>query len=360
MKERSLFKKSFFYGVFLLSALFFVFFLPSTTNAGFGVTPPYVKNTELTRNSIYEQRILLVRGSPDFDVLAEVVVDVPGADEWITIEPAGEILMPAGEQRIPLIVKVLVPDKADFGDYKGNIRVSTRAVRDEDRGSGAVSIALGARINVDLAVIDRIIREFDIRSRKILDFNEGRKVWWLEYPGKMTLSMMLRNTGNISVSPDKVTVDIYNSANDRLLERMTHTNKIKKVPPFKTEEVFAELPSHLPPGSYVGRYAIYNGEKTVDSGELSFNIMPAGTIAGDTGYGFMGLSLWHKTTIVGPIVLLILLVFSIVLYFSKRTRRGLVRGIYAWRNIYRFPIDRIRRFFSLIMRGFGRRTLSRD
>ena len=45
-----------------------ILFLLMTTEiarAGFGITPPYVRNTSLTRNSTYEQQILLVRGNPD-------------------------------------------------------------------------------------------------------------------------------------------------------------------------------------------------------------------------------------------------------------------------------------------------------
>ena len=340
--------------------LHFFFFVPGAVDAGFGVTPPYFQNSELTRNSVYEQKILLVRSRPDFDLLAEIEVDVPGADEWITIEPGKEVLMPKDERMVSIVVSILVPDKADFGDYRGNIRIRTSPVHDEDRGGGAVSIALGARINVNLSVIDRVIREFEVRKVEILDFNEGRKVRWLEYPGKMIFNMALRNVGNVPVSPDKVEVDIYDSSGKKLLERTTHTNKIKRVPPFKTEEVFAELPSHLPPGSYRGKFRIYNDDKEVRSGELTFNIRPAGTIPGDSGYGFMGLSLWHKTTIVGPIIIAVTLIFSLILYFSKRSRLLFMKALSSWRSIYRYPIERVRRFVSLVFKGFGGRKLSRD
>jgi hypothetical protein len=347
-------------GCLFLIAFFFIILSPLGLEAGFGVTPPYVKNSELTRNSVYEQKIMLVRGSPDYDVLAEIEVDVPGANEWITIEPAQEILMPKGENKIPLVVKILVPNKADFGEYKGNIRVKTSVVNAEDRGSGAVSIALGARINVEFNVIDRIIKEFDIRKVKILDFNEGRRIRWLEYPGKMIFNMTLRNTGNVSVSPSKVTVDIYDSNGKKLLERTEHSNRIRKVDPFKTEDVFAELPSHLSPGSYRAKYVIYNDDEEVKTGELTFNIMPTGTIEGDFGYGFMGLSLWHKTTIVGPIILVFVLILSLLLYFSKRFRFVFFRALYSWKSIYRYPVLKIKKLIKLILRGFSKRRLSKD
>ena len=344
----------------LLSVTVFLALFPIVTNAGFGVTPPYVKNSELTRNSIYEQRIMLVRGNPSFDALAEITVDVPGANEWITIEPSEEVLLAEGERLTPITVRILVPNKAPFDDYRGTIRVQTRAVSEEDRGRGTVSIALGARINFDISVIDRVIKKFEIQRVRISDFNEGRKVRWLEYPGKMTFTMTLQNTGNVPVAPDRVVVDIYDSSGKDLLERTEHTNKIKRVDPFKTEEVYAELPSHLPPGSYRGHFSIYNGDEVVRSGELSFGIRPAGTIEGDTGYGFWGLSLWHKTTIVGPIVILILILVSLILYFSKRTRLILLRGLRSWRALYRVPLNKVLFLVNLISRGFTRRRFSRD
>lgn len=51
--------------VFLFMVVFFVLLVPvDLARASFGITPPYVRNTSLTRNSTYEQQILLVRGDP--------------------------------------------------------------------------------------------------------------------------------------------------------------------------------------------------------------------------------------------------------------------------------------------------------
>ena len=67
----------------------------SIAEASFGITPPYVRNTSLTRNSIYEQQILLVRGTPDTEQIAEVSIDAPGIEDWLTIEQGDEIALPA-------------------------------------------------------------------------------------------------------------------------------------------------------------------------------------------------------------------------------------------------------------------------
>ena len=91
--------------------------------AGFGVTPPFVRNTSLTRNSTYEQEILLVRSDPRTPLKATVFVDAPEVADWIEIVQGNEFLLPRGEQKVPMTVKVTVPDDAEFKRYIGAIRV---------------------------------------------------------------------------------------------------------------------------------------------------------------------------------------------------------------------------------------------
>src|SRR5271156_6226275 len=89
---------------------------------GFGITPPYVTNDQLTQNSHYEQTILLVRGNPTEDLQAKVSINVPGADGWISIDRGTQFVLPAGTQQEPMIVSVNVPSNAKLGNYSGNIQ----------------------------------------------------------------------------------------------------------------------------------------------------------------------------------------------------------------------------------------------
>ncbi len=81
---RSLFYVTGVHFVVLLVASVLVF-LPLFAHASFGITPPYVRNTSLTRNSTYEQQILLVRGNPNEPLKAEIVVDAPEIASWIEV-----------------------------------------------------------------------------------------------------------------------------------------------------------------------------------------------------------------------------------------------------------------------------------
>ncbi len=79
-----------------LNIIFFLLILNNYVFAGFGITPPYVKNTSLTRNSIYQQQILLVRSDPDIPLKATITVDAPEIEDWIEIVQGYEFELPKG------------------------------------------------------------------------------------------------------------------------------------------------------------------------------------------------------------------------------------------------------------------------
>lgn len=299
----------------LLYRTFFIFVLlfvgTEIAQAGFGITPPYVRNTSLTRNSIYEQQILMVRSDPSVALNANITVDAPEIADWIEIIEGTTISLPTGEKKIPVTVRVTVPDDAEFERYTGKIRIKTAPPPGEET-AGAVNISLGAQVDVDLTIIDREIFDFRVRKIDLPDFNEGHKVGWLYFPGKIRFGMRIENTGNVNVAPSDVTFAIYDATGTTLLEETTHKNRITEVEPFATEDVEAELPTRLPAGTYLARYAIYNQDEVKQEGELTLNIMPYGTIQ-TAGYGFGGLSIPHKISILLPI-LTVIIIIGLLLY----------------------------------------------
>lgn len=301
-------------GSFLTALAVFVLAVPST-HAGFGVTPPYVTNVSLTRNSLYEQTIYLVRSDPSTDLKATISVDVPGINEWFTINEGNEFLLPQGEQKVPMTVKVLVPDDAEFRKYDGNIRIKTGAPDDAVAG-GAVSISLGAQIDVELVVIDKEIKDFKVRKIGISDLNEGHKVGWLYFPGKIRFEMLIENIGNVPVAPSDVVFRIYDRSGRVLYEETHKKGKIETVNPFVTGTVFAELPTKVPEGSYLARFEIKNGEEVKLAGEVNLSVLPYGTLQA-AGFGFTGLSFAHKLSVIVPI----LFVFSAFILVFLRVRR---------------------------------------
>lgn len=302
----------------LLCLLFLVLVLiPEFALASFGITPPYVRNTSLTRNITYEQQILLVRGDPNIPLKAEIVVDAPEIASWIEIVEGTPIPLPRGEQKVPMTVRVRVPSDAEFKDYEGVIRI--RTVPDDNAvNSGAVNISLGAQVQINLSVIDKKIEDFRIRKVSLGDLNEGRKLAWLYFPGKIRFGMLLENTGNVDVSPSKVEFKIYDFSGNLLLEETDNLGRIPKVAPYDTQEITAELPTRLPAGNYFVRFSIFNGEELKHGGELNMTILPYGTLD-LAGFGFVGLSLMHKLSLLIPIFTL--LIVGLYLVYNLRRRR---------------------------------------
>jgi len=301
----------------LIPSIAVFFALAQISYAGFGVTPPYVTNASLTRNSVYEQTIFLVRSDPSTALKATISIDVPGINDWFTINEGAEFELPKGEQKVPMTVRVTVPDNADYKQYAGNIRIKTGAADDQVAG-GAVSISLGAQLDVNISVIDKKIKDFKVRKIGISDLNEGHKVGWLYFPGKIRFEMSIENIGNVPIAPSDVVFRIYDKTGNVLLEETHEKGDIQEVSPFDTNTVYAELPTKLPSGSYLARFEIKNGDDVKLDGEVNLSILPYGTLQ-LAGFGFLGLSLAHKFSIIVPI--LFVFITSIAIFLRVRRRR---------------------------------------
>lgn len=305
-------------------AAFFLFFLIDGERAlaGFGISPPYVRNETLTRNSEYQQKILLVRNDPTEDLNVKITIDVPGANSWITIDKGTEFIFPKNEKRLPINVAVRVPDDAEFRKYQGNLRVVISPPGGP--APGAVGLVMGAQIDVELAVIDRKIFDFKVLQAKILDLEEGQKIWFLFFPGKIVFKMQIQNTGNVPYGPTKVTMDIYDQTGQNLLESTKNTNKIKKIKPFENKEVDAELPTRLPAGVYTARYKIYKDEVVAREGELTLGIMPNGSVKNYRGYGFTGLNFRDKAavSVFGAAIFLVGFYIALKILTKKHRRKN--------------------------------------
>jgi hypothetical protein len=289
--------------------------------AGFGITPPYVRNTSLTRNSTYEQQILLVRGNPDVPLKAQIVIDAPEIQDWIEIVEGLSIPLPRGEQKVPMIVRIKVPKDAEFKEYEGVLRIKT--VPDDNQvAAGAVSISLGAQVDIRLNVIDREIKDFRVRKISVSDLNEGHKFGWLYFPGKINFGMMIENTGNVDIAPSDVEFKIYDFSGAVLLEETKQKATIGTVAPYATGDIVTEIPTRLPAGNYIARYKILNGEEMKQEGEVNISILKYGTLQ-EAGFGFSGLSLPHKISVLLPIFILMILVLYAVYNRRLKRRRSL-------------------------------------
>lgn len=302
---------------FLILAGIFVFLANAgVAHAGFGITPPYVRNDKLTQGSTFTQEIILVRGDPVEDLKAEITLNVPGIEGWISIDRGNEFLLPAGSKQVPMLVTVRVPENAEYDRYQGSIRIRTLS----PNPASGVSIALGAQIDVDLRVVDEI-RDFEVKRVQISETEEPTRFWWFEFPGKIQFTMGIENTGNALTAPSKVQLDIYDRRGNVVLETVYNTNTIDEILPFETRDAVAFLPTRLPPGAYLVKYSIFRFEDDIKrSGELTLSVLPAGTLATYEGYGIDGLSFRDKLTIIVPLAIVLILGLGTVLILWIRRK----------------------------------------
>jgi len=224
--------------------------------AGFGISPPYVLNHYLSPGSSYEQKIVLSRSDPDEDLKAEITIEAPEIEKWITIKPAKEFILPKGEKEVPMFVVVNVPKDAQYKDYKGVIRIRTTPLTKPS--GGQVRIVLGARIDVDLTVSKEVFIDFKVRGVNIPEVL--LKDWPLSLFNKIKVLVKIENLGNVSGAPTKVSLEIFDLTEKNLFYS-GETKNLEKVEPFKVKEITAGFPVKVGPGQYWAKVKIFKGDE---------------------------------------------------------------------------------------------------
>ncbi len=292
-------------------ALFFVFF-PKNTYAGFGISPPYVKNTHLIPGSVYEQEISLLRSSAESDMQAIVSIDAPEISEWLTIDKGNRFLLPKDQLRVQMKVRVSVPSNADIGTYEGAINIKVAPL--EEKGEG-VSVALGARVDISLNITNETISDFVVRNVVIPNFEELDWPWnsWLlrRFFYKARVHATIENTGNSKVAPSRILLDIFDITEKNLLES-SYDNSLEKIEPFSTKEIIAAFPTKLSAAQYWARVKIYKDEAVIGSYKYAFTIAKKGEL-GTNNLGF-----WPWIFVGTGLLLSVVIVFMLIKYRAWR------------------------------------------
>jgi hypothetical protein len=270
---------------------------PLVTLAGFGVSPPLIKEDRLVRGISFERVVYLVQGTPDRAVPIEVTVDSKIKD-WISFPQGMPITIPEGVQQFPLVVRVDIPDSADLGIYSGEIRIT--AVPERADEGGEVAIALGGLVTLDLTVGEGIISDFSVKQIKINDIKEG---------DDPQAEVQIINSGNVPASPDAVTFELFNKYGEiRLAYAEQHA--------FKSVAVFSEggdtltfpVDVYIAPGEYWGHVKVYRGTQMIGELRTVFDVTERTLFEKATPY-LIG---------VGIVLLLALIVFGVRRFLKRR------------------------------------------
>lgn len=235
---------------FILSIGYII--LPYNVNAGFGVSPPLIKEGRLVPGIEISRTIYLVQGNPERGLEAEIIVESKDIKDWISFPEGKKFVIPEGIQQYPLDVIIAVPKDAPLGIYKASVRINTTA--EKTKQAGEVAIALGGKVDIDLTVGDEIFADFKIKSIKILDIKENQNP---------QVSIAIINTGNIPISPDSASFELLNKYGTTRLAYSQNDN-LPEIDAFLEEETIVEFPIDfkLAQGEYWGEVIIYNDKGT--------------------------------------------------------------------------------------------------
>jgi hypothetical protein len=238
---------------------------------GFGVSPPFVNSTILTRGSHFESTVYLSRGDPLADSLAEVTIDAPEIAGWITIKQGNNFVMPKGEKLVPMTVMIDVPMNAEYKGYQGYIRV--RSLPMGGTQGGQMSTVGGVRIDLGLAVTEKGVAGYSLKTVSVPTFEEGNP---------FTFLAVLINTGNVKIRPSKVHVDIYDLNRTRILvSGDVSGDTMEYIEPFQTKQIQGSFPLELAIGEYWADFSFYKEDREELFGKIDkiyFQIVPKGTL----------------------------------------------------------------------------------
>jgi hypothetical protein len=321
-----------FIGIF---AILLIFGYAKSVSAGFGISPPYVKNSQLTPGSKYEQQIMLLRSSAEDELTAEVKVTAPEIASWITIDKGNTFALPKGMVQVPMLVTINVPKNAEIGTYKGSINVRITSGANAKNG---VAIALGARIDVDLALTNVANADFIVRLASIENIEMLKWPWSLPifnfFLHRVPVVLDIENIGNVKTAPSKVSLEIFDLTRNRLLESKVNTD-LDSVDPFTRKETKAYFRTKLGLGQYWGRIKVYKDETIVNSYEIAFTIGEPGQFGQKLG--------WYPWVLAGIYLAIIIAILTLLIYFR------------SWRLVGR-TIWSILVLISLLFRPMARKS----
>ncbi|PKN54194.1 MAG: hypothetical protein CVU56_27825, partial [Deltaproteobacteria bacterium HGW-Deltaproteobacteria-14] len=225
--------------------------IAAPASAGFGITPPYLRNTVLLAGSHFTQEINLVTSTPwGSDTWVFPDLQTPVAD-WISFDHDLPILWPAGQNTLTIRTVVDVPPAAEVGDYDGRIYFRVRGNPD-----GVTGYVLAAAVaDVSLTVVDYPVVSLRLRaSATPPDVVEGQPI---------PVCATVQNEGNTAGTFTHATADVL-SPGGGVFATLQAAAFEPPVPPFSTIVTCSDAPNALLPySSYRLRTSYFYGDTQI-------------------------------------------------------------------------------------------------
>lgn len=266
-----------------------------------GISPPYILNESLLPGSTFEQEFILSRSDPNVDATARIEPDFGKFDDWIEFDKGLEFIMPEGEQRVPLVATIKVPDDAEVGSYKGAARINLSTAEDD----GQVKLLPGVRIDVNMEVVSNTVRDIKVNLADIPDFPEG---------DDLGLILKINNQGNDSDGPSRVELTITDLLDNPIAD--LESDEIPGAKAFSVEDVEVKIDNSIEQGDYFALVKVYDENEVIFSDQVVFNVF-AGEGTNDDG-GVLSGNLSIALIAIGLLVVALPLLY---LFFIKRRKK---------------------------------------
>lgn len=251
-------QKNWFCFVLVFGLIMACILLPGVARAGFGISPGHIWNDRLHPGASFETEIILSRGHPVENLKAEAILDVPPEiQDWFSFYPGPVVLLPEGEKRVPLRIRIDVPEDAEFKHHRGHITIQTRPA--EVVPGVGVGVLLGARMSVDLTVTELRIIDFIIRNLRVPDSEQGFNWGFIRLPGRVDFLMNVENIGNVKVAPHRVEIEVWDLAKHNLIAQGVDKS-LRKVEPFDKQDVEANFWLNIDSGVYWAVIRVFKNE----------------------------------------------------------------------------------------------------
>ena len=238
----------------------------SAAGIGIGVVPSEIEIHDAMRGSEYEKRITIHNtGENDsgFSIAAE-----GECGDWMQFyrmedrnTEVTNITIP-GKNNAKILVKITIPDDATSGEHTSKIGVQNIPIE----GMAGSTMIVRMPVDVMIEVTGTQILTGAVKSITAID---------TEVNHPLTIKVEFQNTGNVVAKP-VVNVDI--SRDGTPVDGFTYSEMA--VAPTKKEIIPVEWDTtERNSGDYVAKVSVMLGEKVLETKDLQFKLLPAGTLS---------------------------------------------------------------------------------
>jgi hypothetical protein len=232
-----------------------IIFLTAPARAGFGITPAKIVNERLPKGVSINLEVYLVRD--DATAAWDITVNnqLQKMKGWVDIAEGNKsFIMPTGTTRLPLHIKLTVPQDAPYDYYEGLLSFEATVKAELPKGVTGVKLAVGAGTMFKITVTDKEFYDFKFNLLTLPQIETG-------WPVKAVAA--IENTGNVPAHPSKVHLDIYNYYDKKIIVQSGDGSDFSFVDPFTVGDSVGYIPANLPVGKYYVHYLVYKADQVV-------------------------------------------------------------------------------------------------